>query len=64
MGAEIRRVDQILLGSELSPCSYQSPESHYGACDGGFPCYEQGTVHHLASGLEFCLKHFNEQENN
>jgi hypothetical protein len=56
---EISRVDQILAAAEnLSACAYESPESRRGACDGGFPCSERATVHELASGLEFCLDHF------
>lgn len=64
LGHVIDRVDAILAESELGFCDHQSPESFYGACDGGFPCHERATVHHLELGSEFCLKHFIEQENN
>lgn len=56
---EIARVDRILAVAEnLSACSYESPESSLGACDGGHPCYELGTVTEISSGLVFCAGHF------
>ena len=55
---EIRRVDAILARYELSTCQHESPESSYGACDGGFPCRKTATVHDLSTGNEFCLEHF------
>ena len=58
VGREIQRVDQVLAKSELSACSYESPESFTGACDGGFPCYELGTVTDLETGCGYCLRHF------
>ena len=42
----------------LSQCVYESPESSWGACDGGVQCGEVATVHSLDLGFEFCLKHF------
>ena len=56
----LARINQILARAELSPCCYESPESSYGACDGGLPCYELATIHHLASELEYCEQHFDE----
>lgn len=52
---EVRRVEKL-----LGLCCWESPESSRGACDGGFPCQEQATVHHLESDNEFCLSHFRE----
>jgi hypothetical protein len=56
----LARSDQILARAKLSPCCHEYPESSYGASDGGFPCYELATVHHLASELEYCEEHFEE----
>jgi hypothetical protein len=56
-GSEIRHVEQA-----LGLCSHESPESRRGACNGGFPCTEVATVHHLASGLEYCAGHFEEAD--
>jgi hypothetical protein len=55
LASELRRV-QTTLGL----CAWQSPETSYGACNGGFPCQELATVHHLATDEEFCLSHFRE----
>lgn len=52
---EVRRVEQV-----LGLCAWQSPESSRGACDGGFPCQESATVHHLGTDAEYCLSHFRE----
>jgi hypothetical protein len=60
IGRDIARIDRILPRAELSLCCYEYPESSYGASDGGFPCYELATAHHLASGLEYCEEHFEE----
>ena len=46
--------------AELSFCCHESPESTVGACDGGFPCRQRATVHHLESEQEYCLRHFQE----
>jgi hypothetical protein len=53
----IRAVEKV-----LGLCDWTEPESHSGACDGGFPCMERATVSHLESGNEFCLSHFREVE--
>ena len=53
----IRAVEKV-----LGLCDWTEPESHSGACDGGFSCIERATVHHLLSGNEFCLSHFREVE--
>jgi hypothetical protein len=59
IGDLVRHVDRILTDViELPACCYESPESSYGACDGGTSCLQKGTIHHLASGLEFCAAHF------
>ena len=55
---EIRRVDAILARYELSTCQHESPESSYGACDGGHPCRKTATIFDLASEQEVCLEHF------
>jgi hypothetical protein len=60
IGCEIARNDRMLTRAEFSPCCYESPDSSYSACNGGFPCYELASVHHLASGLEYCEEHFEE----
>jgi hypothetical protein len=39
-------------------CEYETPESSWGACDGGQRCNHTGTVHDLASELDLCPKHF------
>jgi hypothetical protein len=61
---EIDALDQIIdrarAKTQLPACCWESPESSWGACDGGFPCYEPATVHELATGLEYCLEHFEE----
>lgn len=45
-------VDEVLLQNEPALCIHESPESHVGACDGGFPCHE------IAVFGDFCKKHF------
>lgn len=54
----IARVDEILPAPSL--CYYESPESAWLACDGGIPCTAIATVHELATGAEYCAKHFRE----
>jgi hypothetical protein len=54
---EIQHVNRV-----LNFCSHESPESYYGARDGGFPCHEDAVVCDVESGLGFCLKHFHEQQ--
>jgi hypothetical protein len=53
-----RMVTLAIANAELSSCCFESPESSFGRCDGGFACSEKATVHHLASGLEYCGGHF------
>jgi hypothetical protein len=48
----------VVLGS----CEFESPESGWGACDGGFQCSDLGTVHHLESGRDLCYAHFLQAE--
>lgn len=55
-----RLVARTLARTELSACSYQSPESSAGACDGGLSCPETATVFALADEQEYCLGHFEE----
>lgn len=55
LNAQIAHVNRT-----LSLCTHESPESHVGACDGGFPCHDQATVCELTSGQELCLTHFQE----
>ena len=57
MDREVTRVSQLVTQAHLGCCDYETPESHWGACD-GIPCIEKATVHHLASEREFCLDHF------
>lgn len=52
---EGRRVERL-----LALCSYESPESTHGVCDGGFSCPELATVSDLQTGGEFCFSHFRE----
>lgn len=63
LDAALRRLFDRMLPEfppQLSPCSYESPESAWGACDGGIPCSQIATVHHLASDMQFCMGHFGE----
>lgn len=55
MASEIRYVEQV-----LGLCAYETPESSWGRCDGGFPCQEPALVSEVESGLPFCLGHFRE----
>lgn len=57
MGREVQRVEKI-----LGLCCWESPESRYGACDGGFPCHEPAVVTHLEHQVPYCLSHFREAE--
>jgi hypothetical protein len=45
-------VDQAF---SLSTCSYTTPETSWGACDGGFPCGDPATS--LIDGQAFCAAH-------
>lgn len=51
-------VSQAVATATLPGCCYQTPESSWGACDGGFPCYRPATVHHLASEQDYCARHY------
>jgi len=42
----------------LAQCSWCSPESTPGACDGGYPCQSLATVHDLEDDQAYCLDHF------
>jgi hypothetical protein len=48
-------IDQLV--SSISICCYESPESSYGACDGGIPCRERATVVDVSTELEYCARH-------
>jgi len=50
-----RRINQVVGPSLLTACSYEFPESSYGACD-GVPCGAVATV----TEREYCLAHFRE----
>lgn len=56
-GFEIRHVEKT-----LSLCSHESPESSYGACDGGLRCQSPATVSDRETGCGWCLEHFEEVE--
>jgi hypothetical protein len=45
--------------SLLTTCSYESPESTYGTCD-GVPCGAKATVYDTQTEQEYCAKHFRE----
>lgn len=53
---EIMRVNRILarVYAQNQPelCCWESPESHVGACDGGFPCNE------IATEDGYCKQHY------
>ena len=51
-----RRVEQ------LGHCAFESPETTWGACDGGFRCPDLGVVHHLESERDLCYAHFLQAE--
>jgi hypothetical protein len=42
----------------LAQCSWCSPESAPGACDGGDPCQNFATVHDLEDDQGYCRRHF------
>ena len=60
MDQEIVRVERVLARDELSPCSYESPESRHGTWDGSNPCYKLATVNDLATGWAYCQDHSEE----
>jgi hypothetical protein len=53
-------IRRIAAKPRLGTCSWQSPESSSGACNGGHPCSKAAVVHDLASDQEFCARHFRE----
>ena len=53
----VTRVLAVADESQLACCSYESPESRYGACD-GLPCIQKATVHSLKFEQDYCLDHF------
>jgi hypothetical protein len=53
----VDRVSLIAARAADEPCSWESPESSWGACDGGIPCHEAATVHNLCLDQPFCLRH-------
>jgi hypothetical protein len=46
----------------LPKCEFESAETGWGAGDGGFTCYDLGTVHHLESERDLCYAHFLQAE--
>ena len=52
----VQRVEA--LSFHRSQCSWCSPESTPGACDGGEPCQSLATVHDLEEDMAYCSKHF------
>lgn len=52
-----RMVIRALQNSEVSLCSYETPETSWGACDSE-PCGDPATVHHLGNDLPYCGRHF------
>ncbi len=56
---QIALVDALLKPSQFPCCDFEYPESTPGAGN-GYPCISKSTVHHLASGLDYCAKHYPE----
>ena len=54
-----RLIDQAVADSLFTTCSYESPESTCGACD-GVPCGAKATVYDTQTEQEYCAKHFRE----
>jgi len=54
---QITLVDQV-YNHYFPACEWTSPESSRGACNGGHPCADGGTVSALDSQQTFCTKHF------
>ena len=46
------------LAFQRPQCSWCSPESTPGACDGGHPCPDLSVVHDLEDDSPYCLHHF------
>ena len=58
----IEQVDRVLLAYKrpvLDCCSFETPETSPGACN-GLPCVAQATVFSLVDEQEYCLRHFRE----
>lgn len=56
--ASITRKPAAPLVFYRSQCSWCSPESIPGACDGGHPCQNFATVHDLEDDQDYCRYHF------
>lgn len=41
----------------MTDCSYETPESRWGACDGGHPCTRRGLTECDGCGQIFCPYH-------
>ena len=52
---EVTRVAQPHLA--LSVCCYESPETVWGACDGGYPCGKLAVVIDVSTGFGYCAEH-------
>jgi hypothetical protein len=55
---QIRALLAPIYTENLPTCSWETSETSYGACDGGIPCSDRGTIHDLASDMPYCCKHF------
>lgn len=56
---QIRLVDDV-LAQTFPMCSWETPETARGRCDGGMPCFEQGTVSQMEDQQAYCVRHFRE----
>jgi hypothetical protein len=54
--ATAQLVDRLTV-PQISICCYESPESRWGACDGGIPCNQPAVVVDVATELEYCARH-------
>jgi hypothetical protein len=55
----VKVTETAIANADLHICSYESPESSIGACDGGrFSCSAKATIHDLETEQDFCAKHF------
>ncbi len=49
----VERTDLVLAQYGILPrCQYETPESYRGACDGGVPCLELGTIRDYLSAAK------------
>jgi hypothetical protein len=48
------------VAPQLSVCCYESPESYWGACDGGIRCTRTATIHDVATEQDYCFAHYRE----